>query len=566
MSFEYHEDTDRFLIPLLATDTLHPSNVETVTSRRSKSTISRKLKQPKLSTPVPCRLSKPLKANYMRWLNWKYYGEKLAYPKFNERIGEYEQKVGPLPANTRKSLNFWLCKSRLSGQDKRATVCDLLGMYGRDQIGYDELLFFCNPISQKKIMAHNRNEATYYYCNCPFAKVSNLMLDWDDKDQLFGDTSAAAAWLNEALLLQQGFIEPSTSGTGTHQYVYVFTDGVSVPEQKALYRELIRLLRLEVKDAGFRCWEAFDEIKGIAPEISWHQSNSKRHQQKPHFYQIEVCGILAKFPRLASTEDEARWTDRKVITWAYLSDLVHRLQEKHRSDKEDEREWIGSSVTGTVSLEEADGILPLEVQRQVVTMRLNDMLASGGKQRAALASVFVFEKEYGRRPHETDFSALNDIYNSSATATDLLLTPDRRKRFQKALSYSAGRSIKTSCLIAPDAIQAASDAFGGTGLDAVNKKLRKWKQRPLTPSELGRVWCYFLNNYNSKLNTSDKGRVSWNSLKGLADSDIVYKTKLSRNSITECLKLFITLKLIRVVEEHDRLTRDCAKYELLRLP
>jgi hypothetical protein len=91
------------------------------------------------------RLPKPLKANFDRWLNYDYYGQKLTYDRFNKKTGGHEQVTGPLPINQKGSLNFWLAKDGLSGRDKRDTVIDLFRLYAKREISYESLIWFCKP-------------------------------------------------------------------------------------------------------------------------------------------------------------------------------------------------------------------------------------------------------------------------------------------------------------------------------------------------------------------------------------------------------------------------------------
>jgi hypothetical protein len=521
----------------------------TTNKRRSK-----KAKTKKLST----RLSKPLKANYLRWLHWDYYGEKTVYEK------DGEIKEGPLAVNRVKCLNFWNQKSELTGKQKQETIKDLFSLYRKDEIAYGELLWFCNPISQKKITAHNRNEITLYYCNDPFAKVVNLLVDWDDKERVFGDTEAAARWLDRKFFHDQSYIQPSTSGTGTHQYVYIHAEGVGVIEQKKLYSRLIRVLQNEVRDAGFKCWSKLDQLKGIGPEVSWQQSTSELHTKNPWWVRIDTAGIFAKLPRLR-LEDENRWINRKILKWSYLVGLVESLEAKGTT-KTDELKMIGSMGAETVpfvSFDELDQDNPPDaIKAEVISNRLHEMLNSPSKQTATLATVFVFENEHLRRPTEDDLDALNRIYNRSATATHQPLTPDRIRRFTKAIGYSEGRQVTHSRSLCPmEAIQKASTAFHASDVIPVNQKLHKAKQRPLNPCDLGRIWSYFEHNC-----ATNDGEVPWTSIKGLADKDRLFKERLSKRAIMYTLRLFEKLKYVEIIRGPDHWNKKCTKYAILKRP
>ena len=528
------------------------------------------------------RLNPDVKRNYDRWLHKEYYGEKIEIEQVDTTTGEMRTAEKIVAVNPKRSINFWKEKNGLTGRQKKETVCDLFRLYRRGDVFEGELISFVNEISQTKIVEHNEGLATHYYCCDPFAPVVNLMFDWDDKQRAFGDTEAAARWLNQAFLSGQSFVQTSTSGTGTHQYVFVRAEGVSVPDQKRVYKELIQYLRHEVGGQGFRCWAGLDQIKGVGPEVSWHESSRQADKKNPWFLRIDKGGVFAKFPRLSSAQDQAAWLDRKALTWQHLTDLLGRLRRKYAAVQPQqggaETELIDGCVTGTVAilLDDLDDAVGAEVGRQVVGHRLRAMFENGGKQQVALASVFKFENTHARRPEpvESDFVLLNGIYNDSPTATGTMLTDDRRKRFGTAIRYSAGREpISKKRLITPEMIEKASNYFGGVDLTATNQKLVRQKQRTLTTHDLARCWCYFVTAIKSKAGTSEEGRVPWKALKGLSDSDRKHDAeafpKQSRNAVTAILKLFLDpqgLGLIRKVVEHDRISGDCAKYEIVKDP
>ncbi len=521
------------------------------------------------------RLSKPIKANFTHWLYPDYYGRKTEYEKYDRTTDAYNWVTEPLPVNNKDSLNFWLNKSGLSGKDKRQTVCDLVRLYAKDEVPYSDVRFFCNPISQRKITQHFRGEDTYYYVNKPRAKVVNLMFDWDDKDRLYGDTHEAAKWLDRTHLLGQGYIEASTSLTGAHQFVFVHVDGVDIIEQKKLYARLIPLLQLEAKEAGFKCWADLDQVKGVGPVISWHQSTAKQWASKPSYYQIDTCGIFAKLPRLKTPEDEANWLNRRIVTWDHLVGLVEKLTAKHhpeepRREEEQEKRRVVGCVTGPVSFDDLEAHVSPKSQKVIAAGKLTDMLGSGDKQRVALACVFSYELAHGRRPTEADFDALNAIYNQSNTATGTTLTADRCKMFAKALKYSEGRQSTRKPLIAPEALQTAYAAFQSYDLTQINQKLVKAKQRKVGAFEVARVWAYFNHCLKTRAGTEEAGRVPWEGIKGLADADHQFDakkhTKLSRNAITAVLSSFKGWGLIEVVSDHRYSTHDCAQYRVTRNP
>jgi len=538
--------------------------------------------------PLPKRLSRPLKKNFDHWLNWDYYGQKVTYDALDDNDTPIE-KTQIIAVNPIKSVNFWSEKSNLTGKGKQATVADTWGLYRRDEIRYDEVLNFVNPISQRKIISHFYGYDTYYYCNSPSACVVNLMLDWDDKDQIHGDTEDAARWVDLAFQ-GQSYIQPSTSLTGTHQYVFVQTTdptddqkSISVVDQKRVYAELVPLLRLALRDHGFRCWEGLDQIKGVAPVVTWQRSEAKRHVSNPWYPRMITGGIFAKLPRLPTTQDEDRWLNRKIVTWNHLLTVLRSLRQKYdpnhqNTGKGKTRDIVGVvSEVSTVSFP-ADGpreeTVPEQVRRHV---RLSAMLEGGGKQQAALAAVFTFELERNRRPTAADYPILNLIYNRSATATGTELTHKRCQRFEKAIRFSSGRS-KITCkrLIGPEAIQKAERHFARVELRGVNKRLSKAKQRAVTAFDVARVWCYFDQCYRNPHKEGKPGQVAFASIIGLADADHRYDPKLyrklSRHAVTAIIDLFLHLKLIVLTEEHTKVygagkaDQNCRTFGVLANP
>ncbi len=77
----------------------------------------------------------------------------------------------------------------------------------------------------------------------------------------------AASAIALACASQAAVAGPTLDAVKKKGYVQcVLTDGVSVVDQKRVYKELIPLLRMAVRDHGFRCWEKLDQIKGIAKQ------------------------------------------------------------------------------------------------------------------------------------------------------------------------------------------------------------------------------------------------------------------------------------------------------------
>src|SRR5205807_53840 len=104
-----------------------------------------------------------------------------------------------------------------------------------------------------------------------------------------------------------------------------------------------------------------------------------------------------------------------------------RLRAKHDGPQGVERIDIAGLVPEEHSLE---GFEPQPVTSEgrntIVSGRLDAMFGSDDKQQVALATVFKFELQYGRRPDDGDFNALNEIYRLSATATGIELTAKRK--------------------------------------------------------------------------------------------------------------------------------------------
>ena len=115
---------------------------------------------------------------------------------------------------------------------------------------YDDLIHYRQPLRPKRIREHNACQEIVYYVNRWDSPVEQVMFDYDNHDNILDyDTLEAAQHINH-LFADQQFIQPSTSTTGTHGYLWVEvldasasgsistsgsngTSGVSVPAESS---------------------------------------------------------------------------------------------------------------------------------------------------------------------------------------------------------------------------------------------------------------------------------------------------------------------------------------------
>ncbi len=521
-------------------------------------TLTKKPKPRVRSTqPTLPKLSAALRARYDATLDPDYWGRMTWY---TDRNGEQVKR--PLVVTTKNTLNFWKKKCGMNKRAKLELMADLWREYQLRLIEHDRIIQYREPLRMKRIREHNADVETVYYVTRWDSPVEQVLFDYDNHDHIPDyDTLPAALHINGHFADQQ-FIQPSTSGTGTHGYLWIEVQDengfrIDLDERKRWYRRCVRACREELRVSGFRCWRDLDSLKGVAAKVSWQKSDHPADRKNPFYLQYERGGRLAKLPRLSTAEDERRYLDRQIVTWKHFCEVVEALEKKHaivakhRQGAGRDRSIV-SIGTGTDS------------ERKNATT-IDQMLMATDKQRVALASVFRFQQLHGRHPDEADLPTLNGIYNRTPTHTGNGLTEERIDRFRRAITYSAKRPILCASITATAPLVA--ERLRGMGdvdqrLSEINEKLVRAKQRAITVDDVAMVFCYLRNNI-----LSNDGYVPRDSLLALSARERKRK-KLSANAIGMIMSLLADLKLVAIVAEARKFRPGergtCARYQLLR--
>ena len=190
-------------------------------------------------------------------------------------------------------LNFWLDRRISRGQkaDER---------HVRKQL---------KRLSFARIEEHCKDEQTIYVSSHPFSRYAVIMLDFDDHDEQnpAGDCVQAFEYIKS--FFPAAYHQTSTFGLGYHAYVFVHYPEMSVKEFRSLLNKLEKALKAHLKAAKFRC---DFEIKGVPGVVSEHGT-------------YETCGLLAKFPRLASDDEVRDYLQRPIYSPVHLRDVLSHI-------------------------------------------------------------------------------------------------------------------------------------------------------------------------------------------------------------------------------------------------
>lgn len=473
------------------------------------------------------RISKELKSYYDRFLNWHYYGK-----RFNGH---------PIVEVNIATLNFWNEKDGLSGKEKNRRVKKYWGSGEWKNDVPEDRISFATPLSQTKISQFHDGGEPVYGVNDPLAPIHNLLLDFDDKDKLFGDTAEACRYVANKYLcgVDHVFIQESTSGSGTHGHFLLDVENVDpVKELKPALKQFADLVRADLVKQGFKCAEAFDFIKFQAPVIEWKKSAAKNWHHKPYYLKIVTGGILGRLPILNTPEKEQSFINRRIIKWESFLSIIAKTRNP------------------VIDVKMADNTVPAVKQPTVSTLAplplstgdLDTMFRDSKKQRVTLATCFLFERQYQRKATEADFETLNAIYSTSPTATGTALTPKRIERFTEALRYSQDRKPTCKALFPLSDLQEVSKRLAGLISDdllqRINHDLKTQKQRMISIEDIGHVYLYMRHNY-----LKQNGQVPFDSLVGFIQAGMKSGGKrISGHAIGRIKKLLIDLKLIAIDE------------------
>ena len=188
-------------------------------------------------------------------------------------------------ANKKDLLNFWL-SNRLTPEQKKK--CEA---------------FTRRPssLSLARIQNHCEGESTIYTCSHPWSSYALLMHDIDDKDGSAGDSDQVLEVVKG--LFRGCFSQVSTFGRGRHAFSFVNYKGMDTGRFRALCRLIQQSVRLQLADRGLKSGY---ELKGLPG-----------HRLADNTY--KTCGLLAKFPRLASADQWRDYLGRPVLV---VDDLV----------------------------------------------------------------------------------------------------------------------------------------------------------------------------------------------------------------------------------------------------
>jgi len=283
--------------------------------------VKKKTQEPrKKIRPLPIEL----RDYYNRFLDWHYFGFKFQFCQINEKEQKVEEVEEIRPVNYACTLDFWSKKNDMTFKEKTQWVKDYWksGAY-KDDDPCDRISFK-NRLSQTSITEFHEGGQPVYGCSRGDAKVHNLMLDFDDKARVYGDTLQACEYVNTTYLLGETFVQPSTSGSGAHGHFLLeaFADPY---EQKKVLSEFISLLKLDLKAKKFKCWEDLDAVKFQASIYEWVKSEYKAHEKKPWYPKLAVCGVLGRLPNVAKPEDLQRLMGRQIINEVQLRRAVASL-------------------------------------------------------------------------------------------------------------------------------------------------------------------------------------------------------------------------------------------------
>jgi hypothetical protein len=192
-------------------------------------------------------------------------------------------------ANYKEDLNFWLSSS-IPKQQKKAQ---------------EQFYRKIRALSLKRIDNHCSGSETYYVCSAPWTGFALILHDIDDKDGRCGDSDEVLEVIKQ--FFPDAFTQVSTFGKGRHAFSFIDYKDMGVHRFRALCRLLEGVIGKHLKSLGLKSTYEVQGVPGLRnPDNTY-----------------KTCGLLAKFPRLASPEQWRDYLGRRIVP---VSEVVEVLK------------------------------------------------------------------------------------------------------------------------------------------------------------------------------------------------------------------------------------------------